>query len=177
MLYGRGNVNRIRMKAIICTKYGSPEVLQLHEIEKPAPKDSEILIRVHATSVNYGDLVARNFKEISPQKFNMPLLFWLFAKIAFGIRKPNITILGSEFSGEIEVAGKYVKSFKHGDQVFGYRGQSMGTYAEYICMPESGVLAIKPAQMTYEEAAVVPYGAIMALNLLKKVNLQPGQKS
>jgi NADPH:quinone reductase-like Zn-dependent oxidoreductase len=165
------------MKAIICTKYGSPEVLQLHEIEKPAPKDSEILIRVHATSVNYGDLVARNFKEISPQKFNMPLLFWLFAKIAFGIRKPNITILGSEFSGEIEVAGKYVKSFKHGDQVFGYRGQSMGTYAEYICMPESGVLAIKPAQMTYEEAAVVPYGAIMALNLLKKVNLQPGQKS
>jgi NADPH:quinone reductase-like Zn-dependent oxidoreductase len=164
------------MKAIVCTKYGPPEVLELKDVERPAPKDNEVLIRVHATSVNFGDILARNFKEISPRKFNMPFLFWIFAKIAFGLRKPKINILGSEFAGEIESAGKDVKSFKQGDQVFGYLGQSMGAYAEYLCMPEDGCVAIKPANMTYEEAAVVPYGAIMALNLLRKVNIQPGTK-
>lgn len=164
------------MKAIVCTKYGPPDILQLKEVEKPAPKDNEVLIRVHATSVNYGDIVARNFREISPREFNMPFVLWLIAKISFGLTKPNTTILGSEFSGKIEATGKDVTSFKPGDPVFGYLGQSMGAYAEYICMPEDGVLTIKPANMTYAEAAVVPYGAIMALNLLKKVNLQPGQK-
>ena len=164
------------MKAIVCTKYGPPDVLELKEVEKPAPKDNEVLIRVHATSVNFGDLLARNFKEISPGKFSMPLLFWFFAKIYFGFTKPKITILGSEFAGEIESAGKDVKLFKKGDQVFGYLGQNMGAYAEYLCMPEDGCVAIKPANMTYEEAAVVPYGAIMALNLLRKVNIQSGQK-
>lgn len=164
------------MKAIVCTKYGPPEVLELQDVEKPVPKDNEVLIRVHATSVNFGDLLARNFKDISPGKFSMPLLFWFFAKIAFGYGKPRINILGSEFAGEIESAGKDVKSFKKGDQVFGYLGQSMGAYAEYLCMPEDECVAIKPANMTYEEAAVVPYGAIMALNLLRKMNIQPGQK-
>ena len=164
------------MKAILSTKYGSPDVLQLKEIEKPAPKDNEVLIRVQATSVNYGDILARNFKEISPREFNMPFIFWLLAKISFGITKPNITILGSEFSGEIEATGKDVKTFKPGDQVFGFPGQKMGAYAEYLCLPENGVLAIKPANMRYEEAAVVPYGALMALSLLRKANLQPGQK-
>jgi len=164
------------MKAVICTKYGPPEVLELKEVEKPAPKDNEVLIRVHATSVNFGDILARNFRKISPGKFSMPLLFWFFAKMSFGFTEPKITILGSEFAGEIESAGKDVKSFKKGDQVFGYLGQNMGAYAEYLCMPEDGCVAIKPANMTYEEAAVVPYGAIMALNLLRKVNIQPGQK-
>ena len=164
------------MKAIVYTKYGLPDVLQLKEVEKPAPKDNEVLIRVCATSVNYGDLAARNFKAISPQEFNMPLLFWLLAKISFGLSKPNITILGSEFSGRVEAAGKAVKLFKPGDQVFGYPGQSFGAYAEYLCMPEDGTVALKPANLTYEEAAVVPYGAIMALNLLRKMNIQPGQK-
>ena len=164
------------MKAIICTKYGSADVLQLQEVEKPTYKDNEVLIKVCTTSVNYGDLLARNFKEISPQKFNMPLLFWLVAKISFGLRKPKITILGNEFAGKIEAVGKEVKRFKADDQVFGYLGQSMGAYAEYLCMPENGVLAIKPLNMTYKEAAIVPYGAIMALPLLKKINLQPGQK-
>ena len=164
------------MKAILSTKYGSPDVLQLKEIEKPAPKDNEVLIRVQATSVNYGDILARNFKEISPREFNMPFIFWLLAKISFGLTKPNITILGSEFSGEIEATGKDVKTFKPGDQVFGFPGQSMGAYAEYLCLPENGVVAIKPANMRYEEAAVVPYGALMALSLLRKANLQPGQK-
>ncbi len=164
------------MKAIICTKYGPPEVLELKDVERPAPKDNEVLIRVHATSVNYGDILARNFKKVSPGKFSMPLLFWFFAKMYFGFTKPKITILGSEFAGQIESAGKDVNLFKKGDQVFGYLGQNMGAYAEYLCMPEDGCVAIKPANMTYEEAAIVPYGAIMALNLLRKMNIQSGQK-
>lgn len=164
------------MKAIICTKYGSPDVLQLKEVEQPVLKDNEILIRSHAASVNFGDLMARNFKAISPQKFNMPFLFWLLAKISLGVNQPKITILGSEFAGEVAAVGKDVKRFKPGDQVFGYPGLDFGAYAEYLSLPENGVLAAKPANMTYEEAAAVPYGAIMALNLLRKANLRPGQK-
>jgi NADPH:quinone reductase-like Zn-dependent oxidoreductase len=164
------------MKAIVNTEYGPADVLQLKEVEKPVPKDNEVLIRVFATTVNYGDLLARNLKDISPGKFNMPLLFWFFAKMYFGVRKPKITILGSEFAGQVESAGKQAKSYRRGDPVFGYLGQSMGAYAEYLTMPEGGVLAIKPANMSYEGAAVVPYGAIMALGLLRKVNIQPGQK-
>lgn len=164
------------MKAIVYTEYGPPEVLQLKEVAKPTPKDKDILIRVYATPVNFGDTLIRNFKEISHRKFHMPFLFWLMGKIYFGFRKPKITILGSEFAGEIEAVGKEVKLFKEGDQVFGYCGSSMGANAEYLCMPENGVVAIKPVNMTYAEAAAVPYGAIMALNFLRKVNLQPGQK-
>ena len=164
------------MKAIICTEYGTSDVLQLQEVAKPAPKGNEVLIRIYATSVNYGDLVARNFKEISPHEFNMPFIFWLLAKISFGLGKPKITRLGNELAGEVEAVGKDVKRFKKGDLVFGYPGQSFGAYAEYLCMSENGVLAIKPANMTYEEAAVVPYGAIMALNLLRKVDVHRGQK-
>ncbi|MCX6133324.1 MAG: NAD(P)-dependent alcohol dehydrogenase [Ignavibacteriales bacterium] len=164
------------MKAIVCTKYGPPEVLQLREVEKPVPKDNEVLIRVCATSVNFGDMIARNFKAITPREFNMTFLFWLLAKISLGLREPKITILGSEFAGDIEAVGRDVERFKKGDQVFGYPGQSFGAYAEYLCMPEDGVLTIRPANMTYEEAAVVPYGAIMALHLLRKMNIQPGQR-
>jgi NADPH:quinone reductase-like Zn-dependent oxidoreductase len=164
------------MKAMVNTEFGSPEVLHLTEVENPAPKDNEVLIKIHATSVNFGDLMARNFKAITPRQFNMIFLFWLLAKISFGLKKPKITILGNEFAGEVETVGKAVTRFKPGDRVFGSLGQSMGAYAEYCCVPENGVLAIKPANMTYEEAAVVPYGAIMALNLLRKANLQPGQK-
>lgn len=165
------------MKAIIYTEYGPPDVLQLTEIEKPEPKDNEVLIRIFATSVNYGDLSARNFGNITPDEFHMPALFWLLGRMDFGPNKPKRGILGSEFAGEVEATGKAVKRFKKGDQVFGYLGQTMGAYTEYLCIPEDGVLANKPANMSYEEAAVVPMGAIVALFLLReKGNIQPGDK-
>ncbi|MBA7513566.1 alcohol dehydrogenase [subsurface metagenome] len=164
------------MKAIVYTKYGPPDVLQLKEVEKPTPKDNEILIRIYATPVTYGEIIARNNRKISPRKFNMPFLFWLINRITFGIKKPKRKILGSEFAGEIEAVGKVVKLFQEGDQVFGYRGPSMGAYAEYLCMSEEGRVAIKPTNMSYEEAATVPFGAMTALNLLRKVNIQSGQK-
>lgn len=164
------------MKAIAYEKYGSPDVLELKEVVKQTPQDNEILVKVHATTVNYGDLIARDFGNVSPREFNMPTLFWLPARITFGLKKPKNPILGSEFAGEIAMVGKDVKRFREGDQVFGYLGQRMGAYAEYLCMPEDGVVAIKPTNMNYAEAATIPYGGIMALNILRKANMQPGQK-
>lgn len=164
------------MKAVVYEHYGSPEVLKLQEVSKPAPKDNEILIRIYAVSVNVGDLWARNFKAITPSKFSMPLPLWLPSRLYFGWTKPKISILGSEFAGRIESVGRDVKRFKKGDPVFGYRGQSMGANAEYLCVPENGMVEIKPSNMSYDEAATVPYGALTALSLLRKANLQPGQK-
>ncbi|MCB0564836.1 MAG: NAD(P)-dependent alcohol dehydrogenase [Phaeodactylibacter sp.] len=164
------------MKAIEFTQYGPPEVLQVKEVEKPVLKDNEVLIKVHATTVNYGDLIARNFRDVTPRQFNMPGLFWFFAKLYFGFNKPKITRLGSEFSGMVESAGNAVTAFKPGDAVFGYLGQAMGAYAEYLCVPESGVLALKPANMPHEEAAVSSYGNIMALYLLREAGIQKGQQ-
>jgi len=164
------------MKAIVLTKYGPPEVLQLEEVTKPGPKDHEILIRIYATPINFADTLIRNFKAISPKKFHMPFLFWLIGKMSFGFRKPKITILGSEFAGEVEAVGKAVTGFKIGDQVFGYCGPRMGANAEYLCMRGNGAVAVKPANMSYEEAAAVPYGAIMALNILRKIDLRPNHK-
>lgn len=152
------------------------DVLHLGEVEKPTPKDNEVLLRVHATPVNFGDLIARKIGKISSKEFYMPALFWLFTRIEFGFSKPKKHILGSEFAGVIEAVGKAVKRFKIGDPVFGYRGMSMGANAEYVCMPEDGMVALKPVNMTDEEAAAVPYGALTALNLLRKVNIQKGQK-
>lgn len=164
------------MKAIVYTEYGCPDVLHLAEVPKPAPRDNEVLIRNHAATVNFGDLMARNFRAISPRQFNMFFLFWLMGKISFGLNRPTTNILGSEFAGDVEAVGRTVTRFKPGDAVFGYLGMRMGAYAEYLCVPEDGVIAIKPAGKTYEEAAAVPYGATMALHLLRKANLQPGQK-
>ena len=164
------------MKAVVYTEYGGPEVLQLKEVAKPVPGNHEILIKNHATTVNIGDLWARNFKEMTPSRFTMPLPLWLPSKMYFGFTKPRINILGSEFAGEVEAVGQEVKRFRIGDQVFGYRGQSMGAYAEYLCMPEGGLVAAKPANLTYEEVAAVPYGALTALSLLRKANIRRGQK-
>ena len=124
------------MKAIVCTKYGTPEVLQLKEVVKPTPKDNEVLIRVHATSVNFGDLMARNFKAISPQRVQHAAPLYLPSRMAFGWNKPKINILGSELAGEVEAVGKDVTKFKAGDQVFAYLGMNMGANAEYVCIPE-----------------------------------------
>ena len=164
------------MKVIIYESYGSPEVLKLIEMNRPIPKENEILIKNHAASVNYGDTLARNFKDVTPGKFNMPFLFWIMARSFFGFSKPKIKILGSEFSGDVEAIGKSVTKFKEGDKVFGYRGQSMGTYAEYFVVPEKSVVALKPGNITYEEAAAVPGGSMVALFILRKLNIHKGQK-
>ncbi len=164
------------MKAIVYTEYGPPEVLHLQEVAKPTPKENEIAVRVAATAVNYGDLVARNFKNISYAEFNMPTPMMIPARFAFGWRKPKNHILGSEFSGEVTAVGSKVTRFKPGDLVFGYRGMNMGANAEYLCMPETGTVTHKPANLSHAETAVIPYGALMALNILKKANIQPGQK-
>ena len=164
------------MKAIIYTEYGGPDVLHLQETEKPSPKGNEVLIRVHAVSVNYGDIIARNFKNIRAGEFNMLALFRILARFGFGFSKPIRKILGNTFAGEVEMIGNDVKQFRPGEQVFGYTGETMGAYAEYLCIPEDGIIALKPSHMTYEEASAVPYGATMALGLLRKVNIQKGQR-
>jgi NADPH:quinone reductase-like Zn-dependent oxidoreductase len=161
------------MKAIVFTEYGPPEVLHLAEIAKPTPKENEILVRVRATPVNYGDLTARNFAH---SQFNMPAPLYLPARMAFGWNKPKINILGSELAGDVEAVGSRVTKFKPGDQVFAYVGMNMGANAEYICLPESGTIAPKPSNLDYTEAASLPYGAVMAVSLLQKARLKPGQK-
>jgi NADPH:quinone reductase-like Zn-dependent oxidoreductase len=164
------------MKAIVYTEFGPPEVLHLEDVPKPTPKENAVLIRVHATPVSYGDLLARNFKNITAREFNMPLPLLLPMRMYFGFSKPKVNILGSEFTGEIEAVGKEVTRFKVGDEVMGYLGQRMGAYAEYLCMPQDGSLALKPVNMSFAEAAAVPYGVLIATSLLRKGNLQRGHK-
>lgn len=157
------------MKAIIYTKYGPPEVLQVRDFEKPVPDQDEILVKVWATTVTAGDVRMRSF--------TVPRREWLFARLYLGIRKPKRPILGMELAGEIESVGQNVKQFKQGDQVFASTfGVDFGGYAEYKCLPEHGMLAIKPVNMTYAEAAAVPIGAATALRFLRKANLRSGRK-
>jgi NADPH:quinone reductase-like Zn-dependent oxidoreductase len=161
------------MQAVVFTEYGSPDVLKLQELPQPTPKENELLVRVRATPVNYGDLTARNF---AGSEFNMPALLYLPARLSFGWNRPKINILGSELAGEVAAVGSRVTKFKPGDAVFAYVGMKMGANAEYICLPENGAVARKPANLSYDEAATLPYGAIMAVSLLQKAGLQPGQK-
>lgn len=152
------------MRAIICKKFGSPDGLELGELERPTPKNKEVLIRIYATTVTVGDVILRKLF------FPIRILF----SLVFGLSRNQL--LGHELAGEIEAVGKDVKLFKKGDQVFGSTGYGGGTYVEYICLPEKRTLAIKPSNMTYEEAACVPVGGLTALYILKKANIQSGQK-
>ncbi len=157
------------MKAIVARKYGSAEVLQLQEVEKPAPKDAELLVKVHATTVSVGDYRMRSF--------NIPPLLWLPSRIALGFTKPRKPIFGMELAGEVEAVGKHVKRFKVGDQIFASTiAAGFGAHAEYKCLSENEAVVTKPANMTYEEAATLSIGANTALFYLKKANIQRGQK-
>ncbi|MBU3915476.1 NAD(P)-dependent alcohol dehydrogenase [bacterium] len=162
------------MKAIICTKYGPPEVLQIQDVEKPTPRDNEVLIKIHATTVHIGDTKIRSFKPGLGKV--QDILFKPIMRIMIGFSGPRKKILGMELAGKIEAVGKNVKLFKPGDKVFAGTDMSFGAYAEYKCMPESGAMAKIPAEMTYEEAAPIPNGGITALNILRKANIQSGQK-
>ncbi len=153
------------MKAVICTKYGPPDVLQLREVDKPTPKDNEVLVRIFATTVNATDPMSRAGKP------------FLARLVPPSLTRPKYPILGGEFAGEIEAVGKGVTLYKEGDQVYGCPGISSGVHAEYKCLPEDGVLAIKPTNMTYEEATAIPGGTLTALIFLRdKGKIQSGQK-
>jgi NADPH:quinone reductase-like Zn-dependent oxidoreductase len=161
------NVKRM-MNAMVAPKYGPPEVFKLKEIEKPIPKNKEVLVKVYATTVTLYDCWVRSCTA--------PTGFGLLSRISSGIRKPKQPILGTELAGEIEAVGEDVTLFKKGDQIFATTAMSLGAYAEYICLPENGPLSLKPTTMTYEESAVVPQGALTALYFLRKGNIQKRQK-
>jgi len=149
-------------------RYGSPDVLEFKEIAKPIPKDNEVLIRTHATTVTTGDWRARSLA--------MPAGFGLMGRLFFGVFRPRQPVLGTELAGEVESVGKNVSRFKAGDQVFAFAGAGMGCHAEYKCMPEDGAIALKPAHLTYDEAAVLSFGGTTMLDFFRRGNLQRGDK-
>ena len=156
------------MKAVVLTKYGSADGLQVQEVAKPTPKDDEVLIRIHATTVSAGDCEIRTLK--------FPFWLALPLRLYFGFIKPRNTILGQELAGEIEAVGKDVTRFKVGDPVFGTPGLHLGAYAEYVSLSEKNALAIKPAAIPYEEAAAITVGGIESLHFLRQANIQSGEK-
>ena len=156
------------MKAVVYTKYGPPNVLQLKEVEKPSPKEDEILIKVYASTVTKGDCELRS-QEI-------PNLIWFIVRLIFGLRKPKKNILGLELAGEIESVGSKVQRFSPGEMVFATTGARFGAHAEYVCLPSKNVIAEKPTNTTFEEAATVPNGGLNALHYLRKANIRQGEK-
>lgn len=162
------------MKAVICTQYGGPEVLQIQNIEKPIPKDNEVLIKIVATTVHIGDTKIRSFKP--DMGFFQDMLVKPMMRIMVGFKGPRKKILGMELAGDIQAVGKKVTLFKQGDKVFASSEFRFGTYAEYICLPEKGLIAPLPKNITYEEAAPISNGAMTALLFLKKGHIQKGQK-
>ncbi|MFX1277771.1 MAG: NAD(P)-dependent alcohol dehydrogenase [Promethearchaeota archaeon] len=159
------------MKAIVFERYGPPDVLEMREVEKPTPEDNEILVKIHATSVTIGDTIVRRGKHPT-SKFQTIMLH-----LMLGLRKPKKAILGMELAGEIEEVGKNVSLFKRGDQIFASTEFKFGGYAEYKCLSEDGVLALKPQNISFDEAAAgFASGGITALTVLKKASIQRGQK-
>lgn len=156
------------MKAVIVTKYGAPEVLEIREVAKPTPKDSEVLVRVYATTVTAGDARTR--------AFNVPPSAWLPARLTLGLTKPRKAIPGMVLAGEVEAVGKAVRRFKAGDPVYAYDITRLSAYAEYAVVPKDSALALKPSGVSYEEAAALPFGGITALYFLRKGNIQSGQR-
>ncbi len=159
------------MKAIVCTDYGPPDLLQLRDVPKPVPKDDEVLIRVRATTVSAADCELRRF-DFAPW-------IWLPMRLAFGIRKPRRRVLGQELAGDVEAVGRKVTSFTKGDRVFAATGIPLGAHAEYICLrenPQTGAIATMPSNLGYDEAAAVPYGGGEALQFLRKANVRSGQR-
>jgi NADPH:quinone reductase-like Zn-dependent oxidoreductase len=155
------------MKAIICTRYGPPEVLQLKEVDKPIPKDHEVLLKVYATTVTAGDTRVRSF--------NVPRSFWLPGRLTLGLSKPRKAILGMVVAGEVEAVGKAVTRLKAGDQICAYDLMRIGAYAEYACVPETSAIVLKPSTLTYEEVAAIPFGGITALSFLRQGKIRSGQ--
>ena len=156
------------MKAAVYREYGSPAVIRIEDVEKPTPKDHQILVRVRASTVGTWDCEARSF--------SFPLWFWLPLRMAMGIRKPRWPVLGQELAGEVEAVGRDVGRFKEGDQVFAYTGLGFGAYAEYICLPENCTIVTKPAGMSHEEAAAVPLGGMNALHYLREAEIREGER-
>ncbi len=160
------------MKAIVCPKYGSPEVFQVKQWKKPIPKKDEVLIKIYAASVTNSDIFIRSS--------NIPLLFKIPMRLMIGIKRPRNAILGEVFSGEIEYAGSEIRRFKAGDQVYGLTGYSLGAYADYKCMKEidskKGCLAVKPGNIGFEEATSAAYGGLLAFQYLEKGNIGRGQR-
>lgn len=156
------------MKAIVYERYGPPDVLELKEVEKPTPKDNEVLIRIHATTVTSGDWRVRSL--------DVPAGFGLISRLVFGVSGPRQPILGTELAGEVESVGKDVRNFKVGDQVFAFSGAGMGCHAEYKCMPEGGAVALKPPNLTYDEAAAISFGGTTALDFFRRGKLQSGER-
>ena len=156
-----------KMKAIICTKYGPPEVLQLKEVEKPIPKENQVLIKIIATSVTASDCIIRGFK--------LPVFMWIPARLALGFRKPRKSILGMVLSGIVEDIGSKVTQFQIGEKIYAHAFMRFGAYAEYICLPEKSAVTIMPENLTFEEAAAIPYGGTLALYFLQKAEIQKEQ--
>ncbi|MBL8136199.1 MAG: NAD(P)-dependent alcohol dehydrogenase [Acidobacteria bacterium] len=164
------------MTAAYLAEFGPPEVLGIREVAAPTIRHPhDLLVRVRATSVNFGDTLVRNFASVTPRTFHMPWLFWLIGRATFGFRHPRVHILGSEFAGTVEAVGRGVTRFRPGDAVFGYSGPRMGAYAEYVCVRDASVVAHKPAHVSWEEAAGCPYGALMALGVLRQAGVTRGQ--
>ncbi|TFG08269.1 NAD(P)-dependent alcohol dehydrogenase, partial [Candidatus Thorarchaeota archaeon] len=158
------------MKAIVCEKYGPPDVLQVKEVPTPVPKDNEILIKNHATTVIMGDCELRGFRF--PQyRIGLRLLM----RIGFGVRGPRKRILGQQLSGEVEATGREVSRFEKGDPVFAATGLRLGAYAEYTCLPEDALVTTKPTNMTHAEASTIPVGGLEALHFMRRGSIQSGQ--